>query len=388
MNQFARHWKSRNTMATLARYGTRKRLSGRFWLVPTQSIQLGWIVLLLFCQTSIISGVAAAQKRPDPPKPDTKLQQLELDLVDCRKIWDAAPHNAFTDLVRWRDRFYCAFREGQRHAGDVGKLRILESADGTQWQSASLLEMDGLDLRDAALSITPDNRLMVMGGMQRQVDGVRTTGTFVCFSEDGELFTQPQAVSQPGRWLWRVTWRGNAAFGVSYATPAEPESSSLLSTSNGVDFDTVVENFLDQGGRSTEARVRFSDAEQDKDTAYCLHRRDGNPNSAYLGSARPPYEKWQWKDLGVRIGGPNMIQLPDGRWLGAGRLYDGGARTELFEIDVQQGSIQSLLRLPSGGDTSYPGLVWHDNLLWVSYYASHEGKTSIYLARVQVKGLE
>ena len=37
-----------------------------------------------------------------------------------------------------------------------------------------------------------------------------------------------------------------------------------------------------------------------------------------------------------------------------------------------------------GGDTSYPGLLWHDGVLWVSYYSSHEGKTSIYLARVKV----
>ncbi|OQB35591.1 MAG: hypothetical protein BWY09_02248 [Candidatus Hydrogenedentes bacterium ADurb.Bin179] len=43
-----------------------------------------------------------------------------------------------------------------------------------------------------------------------------------------------------------------------------------------------------------------------------------------------------------------------------------------------------VLELPSGGDTSYPGLVWYDGLLWVSYYASHEGKTSIYLAKVKL----
>ena len=43
------------------------------------------------------------------------------------------------------------------------------------------------------------------------------------------------------------------------------------------------------------------------------------------------------------------------------------------------------LELPSGGDTSYPGLVWYDGILWVSYYSSHEGKTSIYLAKLTVK---
>ncbi len=30
-------------------------------------------------------------------------------------------------------------------------------------------------------------------------------------------------------------------------------------------------------------------------------------------------------------------------------------------------------------------MVWHDGLLWMSYYSSHEGKTSIYLAKIKVK---
>ncbi|HBE42310.1 MAG TPA: hypothetical protein DDW27_14100 [Bacteroidales bacterium] len=30
-------------------------------------------------------------------------------------IWDQAPHNAFTDLVKYRDAFYCTFREGSGH---------------------------------------------------------------------------------------------------------------------------------------------------------------------------------------------------------------------------------------------------------------------------------
>jgi hypothetical protein len=29
-------------------------------------------------------------------------------------------------------------------------------------------------------------------------------------------------------------------------------------------------------------------------------------------------------------------------------------------------------------------MVWHDGLLRVSYYSSHEGKAAIYLARVRV----
>ena len=48
------------------------------------------------------------------------------------------------------------------------------------------------------------------------------------------------------------------------------------------------------------------------------------------------------------------------------------------------GTGAEIVTLPSRGDTSYPGLVFHEGLLWVSYYSSHEGKTSVYLARISL----
>jgi hypothetical protein len=74
--------------------------------------------------------------------------------------------------------------------------------------------------------------------------------------------------------------------------------------------------------------------------------------------------------------------LPDGRILAGVRLYDGGARTSLCAIDIERGQLTELLALPSDGDTSYPGLVYHRGLVWMSYYSSHEGRTSIYLAKL------
>jgi hypothetical protein len=79
-----------------------------------------------------------------------------------------------------------------------------------------------------------------------------------------------------------------------------------------------------------------------------------------------------------------MLRLPDGRLLAAVRLYDGRTRTSLCWVDRASGRLEEALVLPSGGDSSYPGLVWHDGLLWVSYYSSHEGKSSIYLAKVKL----
>ena len=49
-----------------------------------------------------------------------------------------------------------------------------------------------------------------------------------------------------------------------------------------------------------------------------------------------------------------------------------------------RGLMKECLKLPSGGDTSYAGMVVHEGCLWISYYSSHEEKTAIYLARVLI----
>src|SRR5437763_1357789 len=89
-----------------------------------------------------------------------RIHAAEPQLISVTKIWDHGKHNAFTDLIRWHDRFYCAFREADAHVGGDGQLRVLESADGEKWQSAALIGEAGIDLRDPKLSITPDDSLM------------------------------------------------------------------------------------------------------------------------------------------------------------------------------------------------------------------------------------
>jgi hypothetical protein len=105
-----------------------------------------------------------------------------------------------------------------------------------------------------------------------------------------------------------------------------------------------------------------------------------------LGVSHPPYTEWQWHDLKLFFGGPNFIQLPAGHWIAAGRIVRAdGPKTELAWLDMENKTLKPVLQLPSGGDTSYPGLAWHGGTLWVSYFSSHEGKASIYLAKVSVE---
>ena len=300
------------------------------------------------------------------------------EIVEVQKIWDQAPHNAFTDLIRFDDQWFCVFREGEKHVSPDGALRVITSRDGKEWTSAALITSDDADLRDAKITTTPEGRLMLSGAAAMNPPSDIRHQSLAWFSRDGREWGEPVRIGEPDFWLWRVTWNAGTAWGIGYATNG-PKMARLYRSENGRDFEVWVENLFDVG-YPNETSLLF---EQDE-TCLCLLRRDGEPNSGLLGVSRPPYQQWNWKDLGVRIGGPHMIQLPDGRIVVAGRSYDGGAKTRLWWLDPEAGALKEIVTFASGGDTSYPGLVYHDGLLWVSYYSSHEGKTNIYLAKVRL----
>lgn len=303
------------------------------------------------------------------------------ELVEVRKIWDAAPHNAFTDLARFRDRWYCVFREGKAHVSPDGSLRVITSTNGEIWTSAALLADAKADLRDAKITLTPRNELMLSGAGALHQPAQFKHQSLAWFSREGLRWSEPVKIGDPNVWLWRTTWHQGTAYSIGYDTEAE-KFIRLYTSKDGRKFEVRVPRLFDDG-QPNETSIVF----QPDDTALCLLRRDGNPGTGKLGSAKPPYTNWIWKDLGIKIGGPHMIRLPDGRMVAAGRLYDGSVRTSLLWLDAGNGKLTEFLKLPSGGDTSYAGLVWHDNLLWVSYYSSHGGKTSIYLAKVKIPGV-
>lgn len=39
----------------------------------------------------------------------------QTNCVKIEKIWDNGKHNAFTSLIKFKDAYYCSFREGDSH---------------------------------------------------------------------------------------------------------------------------------------------------------------------------------------------------------------------------------------------------------------------------------
>jgi len=317
------------------------------------------LVLLLLCATAMA----------DP------------QLLSVKKISDAAPHSAFTDLVYFKDRWLCTFREGQAHVSADGAICVLESTDAGKWERVARLTRADGDLRDPKISITPDNRLLLTAAIALpKAGGAKEHRTLVWFSEDGRKWSEAKEIGDVNVWLWRVAWHEGKAYGVGYATVAPPFV-RLYESGDGIAFKALVPALFEKGEPSEAALVFDGDG-----SCLCLLRRDakGKDGSAQLGIARAPFTEWSWKDLGMRVGGPALTRLPDGRFIAAGRFYEPAAHTALAWLDPGAGKLTPFLKLPSGGDTSYPGLVFRDGILRVSYYSSHEGKTSIYLASVKL----
>ncbi|MDB5318933.1 MAG: hypothetical protein JWN40_564 [Phycisphaerales bacterium] len=337
----------------------------------------------------LIFGVLIVCVIPSVP---LRAAEAGVELLGVRKIWDAAPHCAFTDLLKFKDAYYCVFRESSAHIpGLDGKIRVLRSVDGEKWESVALVAEKGIDLRDPKISEAPDGRLMLlMGGSV--YDGAEPTPkrkrvsahSRVSFSGNATEWSTPLPVTGIGddQWLWQMAWHKGVGYAAVYSTTKVDGKRifTVWKTSDAVKYEKLAD--LKPGIDLSEAAIRFAA----DDTMIVLLRGEEKDRHAWIGASAAPYEKWDWKDGGHAAQGPNFIVLGDGRMFYAGRDFqEKGAAKTVFGRMTREG-LEPLITFPSGGDTSYSGIADAGNgELWVSYYSSHEeGQTSIYLAKVRV----
>lgn len=326
-----------------------------------------------------------------------------LELIQVRQIWDRAPWNGTSDLMRFKDRWFCTFREAESHfAGSLGRrddgvIRVIESMDGESWQSAAILGETGIDLRDPHLSLTPDGRLMLIacGCVYDHLDCTNRR-TRVSFSSDGQDWSTWVPILGNQQWLWRVTWNQGRAYGINRhiptpaRQPSDPyahtrdRSARLVASEDGIDFSSV--SGIDVPG-ADESTVRFTSANDMIAMVRTVPVSDAR-HHGWIGRSSPPYQDWQWVETNHRFGGPDFTMFPDGSmWAGSRgfqerHLKGPGAGTVIL-AKMTPDSFDPVITLPSGGDCSYPGLCWHEDHLWVSYYSSHEGNTNQYLAKLK-----
>jgi hypothetical protein len=325
---------------------------------------------------------------------------MAIELLSVRKIWDAAPHCAFTDLAYYSGAWFCAFREGESHALSIGRVRVLRSPDGEGWESAALIAEEGIDLRDPHFSVDGAGRLeLTMGGTALVEGSYVGRRPRVSRSADGRRWSVPRTILAEGDWLWRATRRGEAAgvggdaapsahmpeadtgaaYGVTYRLPKKRKwTVHLMGSAEGLEWEELAD--LRRRGLPNEATVRFAGDGR----AVVLLRREAGRARALIGESAAPFRRWKWRKTSERVGGPNFVILGNGeRWAACRFIADRKARTAVARMTDR--ALEPLLDLPSGGDCGYPGLVHRNGILWISYYSSHEGGAArIYLAKARL----
>jgi hypothetical protein len=236
------------------------------------------------------------------------------------------------------------------------------------------------DLRDAKLSLTADGRFLLNGAGMQADKHVRYHSMSWLSADNGRSWDDGRKIGDPGFWLWRAQWHNGTAYSMGYETYRDRSRRTLrlYKSRDGKLFEAWLDKVNVPNGVGEDRILFLHDG-----SALCLLRHETGTKHGLLGKSKPPFKDWSWKELSLRIGGPNMIQLPDGRILAATRLYAPRTRTSLSWIDPAAGTMTECLKLASGGDTSYAGMVLHQGVVWISYYSSHEEKTCIYLAKVK-----
>jgi len=314
--------------------------------------------------------------------------------IKVSKIYSDENYNAFTSLIRFHGAFYCAFRSGERHVyGKDGVITIIASKDGKVWKEIDQIALKGFDLRDPKLSVTPEGLIMAtMGGSIYEGKTLLGGIPHVAFSNpNGTKFSPPQPIKYDANlkskfdWLWSLTWHEGTGYGGMYSRKENEAgeygtSIKLVKTTNGVDYQLVADLGIE--GNPNESTIRFL---PNGEMLMLIRREKGNKR-AYLGKSSPPYTDWNFTESPYFIGGPDFVAIDGGKFIGGGRINR--EYTGLVSFG-ENGDFKEVLKLPSNSDSSYPGFVFENDILYMSYYSSHETKkTSIYFAEIPLDELK
>ncbi|GBF19488.1 MULTISPECIES: sialidase family protein [Arenibacter] len=314
--------------------------------------------------------------------------------IKVSKIYSDENYNAFTSLIRFKGDFYCAFRSGERHVyGKDGVIKIITSKDGKAWKDVDQIALKGFDLRDPKLSVTPEGLIMAtMGGSIYEGKTLLGGIPHVAFSNPkGTKFSPPKPIRYDANikskfdWLWSLTWYEGTGYGGMYSRIENKEGGNttlikLVKTTNGLDYIKVAD--LEVEGNPNESTIRFL---PNGDMLMLIRREQGNKR-AYLGQSSPPYTDWSFTESPYFIGGPDFVSIGEGQYIGGGRINR--EYTGLVSFG-KNGDFREVLKLPSNSDSSYPGFVFENDTLYMSYYSSHETeKTSIYFAEIPLVELK
>ena len=316
-----------------------------------------------------------------------------IQVGSIRTIRQDENHNAFTDLCWYGGRFYLAFRScPEGHAVALSRIVILSSEDGENWTETFSFAVPGRDPRDPHFLEFKGTLFVYTGTWLLPEEGqplnLNDNVGYGAWTDDGANWSGPHLLEGTyGHFIWRAAGHGDCAYLCarrrrSFQAGIESEQEPL-----------TIESAMLESDDGTVWRFRAFFAEDCGDeTAFLFEddgsilaiARDGDGKRARVCRSFPPWEAWTRTPLDRNVGGPMIVRWGR-RYLVGGRKSNavGGPSMALSWLVDDQ--LIEVVALPSGGDCSYPGFVeLDDEHALLSYYSSHEGRTSIYITELSL----
>lgn len=313
-----------------------------------------------------------------------------VSVENVRRVFHNGEHNAFTDLIRWRGKFWLAFRScPDGHAvSSTASVIVLSSTDAKTWTPAHRFSVPQRDTRDPHFLAFKD-QLFIYSGTWFAGDGLLPREKYnfdqhlgyAVWTGDGTTWQGPRHLEGTfGHYVWRAAAHGDKAYLCGRRAHTGARESALLESDDGLVWKF---RSLFQQAQGNETAFMF-----DPDgllTALCRKSADESD----LVRSRPPYEQWTRLKIPEFIGGPLLVRWGDRVLVGGRHVTPAGPQTRLSWLMDEK--LVPCAELPSGGDNSYPGfMALSPTRALVSYYSSHEkdaaGKTitAIYMAELTI----
>ena len=333
--------------------------------------------------------------------PVVKAQLPEVRAVSIKRIFHNGEHNAFTDMIRFKGRYFLAFRSCPDGHGVSNKASviILSSDDAQTWEVVHRFHVKDRDTRDPHFLKFKDKLFIYTGTWYCKSDmakppvyNINQHLGYSVWTEDGKSWSMPVMLEGTyGHYIWRAAAIGNKAY------LCGRRKHDFMELNDRASRNEIMESVLLESDDGLVCRKKAFFQEKNGDETAFLFETGGlvtaiarrGRNNAELCVSQTPYTNWQRTDLGRYIGGPLLAKWGTRYIVGGRQQTDNGYVTTLYWLHENQ--LHEFITLPSGGDNSYPGFVeLSPQQAFISYYSSHEKDengqtiTAIYLAKIEI----
>lgn len=310
------------------------------------------VILIFFIAILLIS----CAKEKDPMYIHPSFSIVKEDFVAR-----STNHLAFPDLIRYNNRWFVVYREGDEHVyKKFSKIIVKHSVDFQNWIKLQEFEIPHWDLRDPKFSYDSLNNNIYLHFYGRNVNNsfFENACYYSEFTDSTGFFDIPKTLKRSGGkwsidWLWRPLWHeGNLISHGYYHTGIRTHVFSNL------DVPSTIVSEIDNNGWSEGASAIKGDS------IFSVIRTQSLAKFAYASLKNFKYD---YMNLPlINFGGPNIKIYKKGKFFIAGRV---GNRFNIYLFEPNNQNLDLIYSYISfNEDNAYNGMVYYNKKLYIVHY--------------------